>query len=585
MISVCLFASCGSESTAEKQKNANYVAQTLSKGAASAFEELYETPEINADASANVIVSSNPNYNYTNSAVGMQSWVYDYYKSLGFYTDIPEEYEYIIVAYSNNVYQVFVSESWNSNIVGKYNHSSAVSNYYGNLITLSDDFSTLQDAADEVMALSAGNGYNHDQFSSLYGSNIYGSDISNNKTNSFSDIEAAFADIDYYGLLDELIEFFGSAAFKVFLIIFVVSIIWCFFGYQVFQVFAAIFSLLLMLLTGVILSLSTGSAMALGVCVIIGIVLAIICAKSKSFAAFMMGFIGVFPIAFILGAIAAHGMKQGFFIGIGISVVIGIIVAILKKPLIILSSAIGYGPVAGAALSCMMTNTRLGKMLGIIFVCLGILIQSALAHGILESGSLIKKIIGKSNLAKPETAGEYPYISPETEYAPPVKPLVKTKDSAKSPKPIKPIKPAKVKNTMKKSCPNCGAKYSSDSRFCIKCGASIEKSILADTCKDSVINPSPATVLNEESVMDYRRIEEPKPESKPELHRAGTEFSDSISDESTGKLSLGGLGGKSGSSAHSGGLVINVEKSKSGMTETRKSESNAHFSSADDFDD
>lgn len=548
IISCFSFASCGSVSKEELNKTA----AGIYSGANSALTELDEE---GVSVVGNYVISSNPNYNYYNGTSGIENNTYDLYQKISSYCSDSDDYEYIFEVTSGwtgvNVSQVYVAEKWDSKTIGGYPTKSDSSEWPPYCMYLTNDFDTLQDIADSSGKLNA---YNESEYNFMDGT--YGLDA---KTGgSLFDLSS----FDYYGLLDEIIEACGNGAFKIFFIILIVSLIWCLFGYQVFQIFAALASLLIMTIAGLLAAVGTGSLGVFGICFVIGIILAIICAKSKGFSAFMLGVMNTFPITTIIALLLTQSLKGGLIIGFAIAAVIGIITAVIKKPLIILSSAIGFGSVAGTALACMIPKTKLSIVFQIIFICLGIFVQTKVSHGLLESGSLIAYIKGKHNNGdcNTESIEELPREG--------------TLPKKKSHKKIKPLVRKEAKKAVPK-CPSCGATLDDDSVFCIKCGNRIgETSITAPITKapNETLKPKVDSVTK---VLTEKLTSAP---ADTEPHEAMTETVADVIEAP--KLSLGGLERKDSEEKTDGSLVINVDKN----TE-KKPIGNSHFTSADDFDD
>ena len=552
------FSACGtSKASQEKMDNA---AECICRAARSTLEEM---GSMDFYVQGDYVICSDPNYNYfkgngnSSSGTGLYSYytvntendgktlennVYTFYSYITSYYSDADDYEYIIEVISGEVKHVYAAKSWDSKTVGTVHKNK-------NPVYLTSEYTTLQDVADSVGQLN-----NSSQYS--FTGETFGVDTK--ETDSAFD----FSSFDYYELLDEIIEACGSGAFKIFFIILIVSLIWCLFGYQVFQIFAALASLLIMTIAGLLAAVGTGSLGVFGICFVIGIILAVICAKSKGFSAFMLGVMNTFPITTIIALLLTQSLKGGLIIGFAISAVIGIITAVIKKPLIILSSAIGFGSVSGTALACMIPKTKLSIVFQIIFICLGIFVQTKVSHGLLESGSLIAYIKGKHNNGdcNTESIEELP--------------REETLPKKKSHKKIKPLVRKEAKKAAPK-CSSCGATLDDDSVFCIKCGNRI-----GETSITAPINKAPTETLKPKADSVTKVLTE-KLTSAPadtEPHETMTETRADVIEAP--KLSLGALERKDSKEKTDGGLVINVDKN----TE-KKPIGNSHFTSADDFDD
>ena len=311
IISCFSLASCGSVSKEELNKTA----AGIYNGANSALTELDEE---GVSIVGNYVISSNPNYNYYNGTSGIENSTYDLYQKISNYCSDSDDYEYIFEVTSGwtgvNISQVYVAEKWDSKTIGGYPTKSDSSEWPPYCMYLTNDFDTLQDIADSSGKLNAYDGSAYNFIDGTYGLDTTAGD-------SLFDLSS----FDYYELLDEIIELFGSWTFRLFLIIFIVSLVWCLFGYQIYQVFAALSSLLVMSLVGLLASFGTDSLVAFGICFLLGVVLAIVCAKSKAFSAFMIGLMNSLPITAVISMIITQNIKNGLIIGLVLSIVIGII--------------------------------------------------------------------------------------------------------------------------------------------------------------------------------------------------------------------------------------------------------------------
>ena len=199
---------------------------------------------------------------------------------------------------------------------------------------------------------------------------------------------------DIYDILDELLVTFDGVGMKLTLFLtFLIAVLWCLCGYRIFHVFTGITAFLLCNLAGVIFTIFRDSGVGLFfVFFILSIVLLVLCVKFKSFAAFLLGSVNSLPffgLIFLLICKRFNGV--GLALTLLFAAALGIVMVIFKKPVIIVTTAVEWGPTAGITLACLCQYTRWGAWLGILFVIGGLLYQTHYHGGLLESGPLLFK--------------------------------------------------------------------------------------------------------------------------------------------------------------------------------------------------
>ena len=399
LITVVCFTACGTMSVNDLNKNAENIYNAAEKA-------LNSIENDGISVYGNYIIASDPNYNFYQNADDIEKNVFDLYKNISSYYPDADNCEYIFEVNSGltgtYITQIYTAEKWDSKAIGGYPTASGES---GKCIYLPSSFETLQDIADQAGTLNT----SFDPYSVLEGDtagekNSYGLNLSS---------------FEYYDILDALIQFCGNYGLAAFGIIFVVSLMWCLFGYKVFQIFAALASLLMCVLIGLLLT-AVIDGTAFWVMFIVGIILAFICAKSRKFSAFIIGIANVFPIFYLLMLILLKDYTRAGIIAAVISIIVAIFTAIFDKPLVIITSSIGYGALAGTSLACMIPKTRLSIIFQIIFIFLGLFVQTKICGGLLESGPLLarsKKKTDSDTLSKEvkynkkKRVSDYPYES------------------------------------------------------------------------------------------------------------------------------------------------------------------------------
>ncbi len=287
----------------------------------------------------------------------------------------------------------------------------------------------------------------------------------------------------------------------------------------------------------------------------------IMCLLSGVFGSFVCGFLSTFFFSFSVLMRLSLNATVSYIIAIIISAIVGVLTVAYRQPFVIIFTALYGGIFSGFWLACMISKVEIYKLFAIIFIVLGLFVQTKVNHGLLDSGSIIEDVKRRFNRKKQvveSTEGNYntePSIKKESKK---IKPLVKKETKKAVPK-----------------CPSCGASLDDDSVFCIKCGNRIGEAPIT-----APITEAPTETLKSKEDIVTTALTE-KLTSAPaytEPHEAMTETKADVTEAP--KLSLGGLRRKDSEGKTGGGLVINVDK-----TTEKKPTGNSHFTSADDFDD
>lgn len=214
-----------------------------------------------------------------------------------------------------------------------------------------------------------------------YASNDY-EYLSSNYT---SGIGSAFdSDESIYDLLDEIAQ---SVATVVFVIGFVISLFWCFFGFKVFKVYLAICGFLVGILLGLLVSMLLSEkigAITLILIPVFAILGAILSYKLYKLGLFLTGFLALVVVGGFVTYAISKNTTASIVVGIILGIVAGIFLVKFNKPAIIISTGVQYGLLAGAFLSCIIAHTILIGVLGVIISVLGIMFQIKTNNGLFE---------------------------------------------------------------------------------------------------------------------------------------------------------------------------------------------------------
>lgn len=392
---------------------------------------------------------------------------------------------------------------------------------------------------------------------------IAGNDLSGGLGSGF-DLEALLSDFSVSDLLNSLIELMGDAAISYFLVVFIIASLWCFLGYRVYPFFVAMAGLGWSLLIGAVAAFYYESPGCLLAALVLGIIFAVLCVKFKPLGAFLIGFVNCWFFPSLISIILTESLKTGLVIGTVIAVICGVITAIFRKPIIIVSSVLNYGPMAGTALACLIVKTEWSSPLQILFVAAGFFVQTKLNNGLLECGSLIAYLKEKFTAKQKTSEAALAWTTPAV--------------SAERPSPQKLFKKA-VKSTVSESasakhesvfvCPHCDTRNDEEDAFCYCCGHPLHEK--PDTAELEAISRSE---FSADSTIDM---------AVEKMFASTTETKENI--VSSGKLKFSSP--SSDRTDSSGSVIIKMgDKTKSKLSEPSENKNlRSKFTYADDFDD
>ena len=389
----------------------------------------------------------------------------------------------------------------------------------------------------------------------------------------------------FYNLLDEILREFDTPLTKlIFFIAFLLGILWCFCGYRVYHVFTGITAFILINLGGLIATAAKDSAGYFILGIIISTLVLIFCIKYKSFAAFLMGSVNSLPLFMLIFlCIAKDSVASMIILPAICSIILGVVTAYFKKPLIIITSAVEWGPFAGISLGCLIHHTNFGTWLGLIFIVAGILYQCYYHGGLLESGPVLIKSFGKNKDGKAsetEKLSDVSFSEPPAFKKKSVPDYTAAKGSEKTA--ITTKEPSSEATSAKADtvyCSKCGAKQKKGSAYCTACGAAIADkrgkpaSVSSPVSSDSAAKPEAAAPV-------YEKPASVKPvEKMPADHTVAPATDDS-------KLKFGSFSrvpDPSPEPEKPGELKISLGESR--PEPNRIPDPNSRMKPADDFDD
>lgn len=153
-------------------------------------------------------------------------------------------------------------------------------------------------------------------------------------------------------------------------IVFLFNSIQCFFGYKLTKLWISISGFFLFGLIGLGIGVASGSKDG-------AIVWALVFAVIGAFIAFKLYKIGIFILGFIGGLIFGILIFNSISFGVVLGVTLGVLSFILIKPVIIISTAVPAGMMAGNSLVTIFgSNSKgLGIVLGVVYAIAGIAVQ------------------------------------------------------------------------------------------------------------------------------------------------------------------------------------------------------------------
>ena len=190
---------------------------------------------------------------------------------------------------------------------------------------------------------------------------------------------------------------FREVSVGIAVIVFLFNSIQCFFGYKLTKLWISISGFFLFGLIGLGIGAASGGS---DEAVIIGLVLAII----GAFIAFKLYKIGIFILGFIGGLILGILIFNSISLGAVLGVMLGVLSFILTKPVIIVSTAIPAGMLAGSSLVTIFgSDSRVfGTVLGIIYAIAGIAVQWITNKDVKANARQSGSSISNSSLDKEE---------------------------------------------------------------------------------------------------------------------------------------------------------------------------------------
>jgi len=272
-------------------------------------------------------------------------------------------------------------------------------------------------------------------------------------TNIFDSILSSLEGLSIYDIFDVLVE---NIDVGFFVIPFGVSIVTCLLGFKLYKIYSGFCGFVLGGSIGLFFAIKCESMIWLLIGLFIAIAFAYIAYQFYQIGLFILGSITAFPVFAIISLMISLS-KGALIVAALLSFGVGIIVAIFYKPIIIVSTAISGGSMAGAILACVIAHTRMMGLFGIVFSCIGLYYQTKVNNGLLESGSLIEKLKNKGIL--PENV--LPHSLP---------------------------KPVHVSASAQR-CHKCGAVLTPGSAFCMECGEKVIKSSSSPSSSGKIICP------------------------------------------------------------------------------------------------
>ncbi len=270
-------------------------------------------------------------------------------------------------------------------------------------------------------------------------------------TSIFDSVLSSIEGLSIYDIFDTLAK---NVDIGCFVVPFGLAIVTCLLGFRLYKVYSGFCGFVLGGSIGLFFAIKCESLIWLIIGLLIAIAFAYIAYQFYQIGLFILGSITAFPVFAIISLMISLS-KGALIVAALLSFGVGIIVAIFYKPIIILSTAISGGSMAGTILACVIAHTRMMGLFGIIFTCLGLYYQTKVNNGLLESGSLIEKLKNKGIL--PES------VLPHS-------------------------KPVHVSASAEK-CHKCGAVLTPGSEFCMECGEKVVKSSSSPSSSGKIICP------------------------------------------------------------------------------------------------
>ncbi len=188
-------------------------------------------------------------------------------------------------------------------------------------------------------------------------------------------------------ILENIAFSMGSSFIAVFVIVGIYSLVQCYFGYPIFRVMLVIEGVIVWAMVGAAIAspipssignVAGGIALVVLIAIIFGIVGGILATKLHKFGVFIYFFLLFGLIVAGIAFLSSNGNWSVAAIGIPAGIVGGIIGVVLEKQIIIFSSAICYGALAGFSFGMIAKQLWLCIVLTVLFAITGILAQNAM---------------------------------------------------------------------------------------------------------------------------------------------------------------------------------------------------------------
>lgn len=263
-------------------------------------------------------------------------------------------------------------------------------------------------------------------------------------------------------ILENIAFSMGSSFIAVFVIVGIYSLVQCYFGYPIFRVMLVIQGVIVGAALGWLLGILLASGVGfIPFAIFFGILGGILANKLHKFGVFIYFFLLFGLIVAGIAFLSSNGNWSVAAIGILAGIIGGIIGVVLEKQIIIFSSAICYGALAGFSFGMIAKQLWLCIVLTVLFAITGILAQNAMTK---------KKSKNNVQQAVPANA-VYQNPAPANYSQPVMNPFL---------------------------CLNCHNPLNAGAIFCTKCGRTIpaeQRSIIdAASAYSTSMTPQPAPV-------------------------------------------------------------------------------------------
>lgn len=229
-------------------------------------------------------------------------------------------------------------------------------------------------------------------------------------------------------------------------ITFLFAVLQCFLGYKLFKFWIAVWGFFIFGILGLTIGgIAAESSQA-------GVIIGILTGVLGAFIAFKLYKVGVFLLCGFMGFIMGYIAAESAAIGIVVAIVVGVLGVFFIKPVVIISTSVSNGLVAGSSLARVFNNTdsTVHLVLGILFAVGGIVVQFMTNK---KPADTNQKLQQNSNADFPHSVLETAATSQNLYTNMPTQP---ENDISVTPK-----------------CPSCGNLNERADKFCRNCGARI----------------------------------------------------------------------------------------------------------------